>query len=176
MQNTRAYTHLKSPVTGLVGWILSRHFFPLSTGAEHPQNTVQYLPITAPGSSSTIGSTRKNGEQWFNELPLMAGEIHKSSLTNKNSQAFRFMRLVLVTISQPRPNTLLLSLPFMRRIIAIFSQTVMEHAVSSARRQLPTILLQALVVHLLLCSFRICKHTEINPAPKKRPADRGPFE
>ena len=66
-------------MAGLIGRIAVGQIVPRSTGAQNPENAVQYRSRIAPGPTTTIG-TPPGSEQGPQYLPLHFGQVHALDL------------------------------------------------------------------------------------------------
>ena len=57
LENARADPVLEPAMTGLIGRIALREVFPLGSGPQNPENTIEHLPRLAPGAPAAIGPT-----------------------------------------------------------------------------------------------------------------------
>lgn len=69
---------LEAAMAGLVRRIFSGQFAPLRSGAQAPQNSVEYRSCVLPRSAPTIGASL-GSQDWFDHLPLGIAEFPSSS-------------------------------------------------------------------------------------------------
>src|SRR2546425_8754999 len=58
-----------------------RNIAPLGTGAQDPQDAVQNSAVVLPRAASSVSTTRRPWDQWFENAPLFVREVHRSSLS-----------------------------------------------------------------------------------------------
>ena len=57
-----------------------RDIAPLGAGAQHPQDTVEHLPVIAPGTAASIRAYPGLRDQRLENRPLLVREVHASLL------------------------------------------------------------------------------------------------
>lgn len=69
---------LEAAMTRRRGRVPIGHVLPRRTRAQNPKNAVEHLAIVSPGTTSSVGSTVRLGDQRFDNAPLFVLEIHRS--------------------------------------------------------------------------------------------------
>ena len=82
--------------------VAGREVLPGGSGAQHPQNPIQDVPLVASRPASAVGSTRSLHKQWIDDIPLSVGQVHPN-LQAGGRLAFRFEGYVgQVTLADSR--------------------------------------------------------------------------
>jgi hypothetical protein len=63
-------------MAGLIRGIPPRQVFPGRAGAQHPENAVEHIAGIAPRAATAIAADAGLGEEWFENGPLLVGQIH----------------------------------------------------------------------------------------------------
>lgn len=79
--HTVLHPFLESPVAGALGRIPVGQIRPAGAGLQDPEDPLQNGTVVSPGASLSVEEAAAVRDYWFNDIPLLIGEIHMPYMT-----------------------------------------------------------------------------------------------